>query len=57
LIFAGLFALAGWAPARAQQTLKLIHSVAPKYPQEAKDKKIEGDVVLHIEINEGRRGA
>jgi TonB family protein len=52
LIFAGLFVIAGWLPARAQQTLKLIHSVAPKYPQEAKDKKIEGDVVLNIEINE-----
>jgi TonB family protein len=52
LILAALFAMAGWVPARAQQTLKLIHTVAPKYPQEAKDKKIEGDVVLHIEINE-----
>lgn len=52
LIFIGTLALAGCIPARAQQTLKLIHTVAPKYPQEAKDKKIEGDVVLHIEINE-----
>src|ERR1700693_3082190 len=52
LMLAGMFALAGWAPVRAQQTLKVIHSVAPKYPQEAKDKKIEGDVLLHIEINE-----
>lgn len=52
LIIAGLFALAGFASAQEQQTLKLIHSVAPKYPQEAKDKKIEGDVKLHIEINE-----
>ncbi|MGD0301636.1 MAG: energy transducer TonB [Bryobacteraceae bacterium] len=50
-ILAGLVALAGWVPVQAQQTLKLIHTVAPKYPQEAKDKKIEGDVVLHIEIN------
>jgi TonB family protein len=52
LIFGALFALAAWVPAPAQQTLKLIHSVAPKYPLEAKDKKIEGDVRLHIEINE-----
>ena len=52
LILAGLFALAGWASAQTEQKLKLIHTVAPKYPQEAKDQKIEGDVVLHIEINE-----
>jgi TonB family protein len=52
LIIAGVLAVAGCVPVRAQQTLKLIHTVAPKYPQEAKDKKIEGDVVLHIEINE-----
>ena len=52
LILAGLVAFAGWATSQTQQTLKLIHSVAPKYPQEARDKKIEGDVVLHIEINE-----
>jgi TonB family protein len=52
LILAGLVAFAGWATSQTQQTLKLLHSVAPKYPQEARDKKIEGDVVLHIEINE-----
>jgi len=52
LILAGVVAIAGWIPVQGQQTLKLIHTVAPKYPQEAKDKKIEGDVVLHIEINE-----
>ena len=52
LILAGVVAFAGWATSQTQQTLKLLHSVAPKYPQEARDKKIEGDVVLHIEINE-----
>jgi TonB family protein len=52
LILAGVLALAGGAPAQTEQKLKLIHAVAPKYPPEAKDKKIEGDVVLHIEINE-----
>jgi TonB family protein len=47
-----LTALAGCLQVLAQRSLTLIHTVAPKYPQEAKDKKIEGDVVLHVEINE-----
>ena len=52
LVFAAVVALAGWTGLEAQQTLKLIHTVAPKYPQEAKDKKIEGDVVLHLDVDE-----
>jgi TonB family protein len=51
MTIAALLAIAAWVPVQAQQTLKLTHTVAPKYPKEAKDKKIEGDVVLHIEIN------
>jgi len=47
-----LFSFAAVSAAQTQPALKLIKAVAPKYPQEAKDKKIEGDVVLHIEINE-----
>jgi TonB family protein len=52
VLILGLAALAIAVSAPAQQALRLIHTVAPKYPQEAKDKKIEGDVVLHVEINE-----
>jgi TonB family protein len=52
IAIATFFSFAVVSPAQTQPALKLIKAVAPKYPQEAKDKKIEGDVVLHIEINE-----
>jgi TonB family protein len=52
MTIAALLTITAWAPVQAEQTLKLIHTVAPKYPKKAKDKKIEGDVVLHVEIND-----
>jgi TonB family protein len=52
MTIAALLTITAWVPMQAEQTLKLIHTVAPKYPKKAKDKKIEGDVVLHVEIND-----
>ena len=59
----GLLVAAGWfalhtfplqaAPAPQDSSGPvLLHSVAPKYPQEAKDKHIEGSVVLEVQIDE-----
>jgi outer membrane biosynthesis protein TonB len=31
--------------------LKLVTSVSPKYPDEARAKGIEGDVVVHVEVD------
>jgi len=52
IVTATLLCFAAMSAAQTQPALKLIKAVAPKYPQEAKDKKISGDVVLHLEINE-----
>jgi len=59
----GLLFAAGWfalhtfplqaAPAPQDSSgPALLHSVAPKYPQAAKDKHIEGSVVLEVQIDE-----
>ena len=58
----GVLFAAGWlalhsfplqaAPAPQEQTgSALLHSVPPVYPQAAKDKHIEGDVVLEVQID------
>ncbi len=35
-----------------EQGLKLIEKVEPVYPQEAKDKGVEGDVIIEVMVNE-----
>jgi TonB family protein len=55
----GLLLATGWLalhtfPLQAapqEDSAKLLHSVAPVYPQAARDKHIEGDVVLEVQID------
>jgi TonB family protein len=56
LLAAGWFALHTFpllaAPVpQEQDSAKLLHSVAPKYPEAAREKHIEGDVVLEVHID------
>ena len=39
------------APAAPQEDSKLLHSVAPRYPKAALEKRIEGPVVLEVQID------
>lgn len=39
------------APAAPQEDSKLLHSVAPRYPKAALEKRIEGAVVLEVQID------
>src|SRR5262249_41950917 len=39
------------APLPQEDSAKLLHSVPPKYPEAARSKHIEGDVVLEVQID------
>ena len=58
LVTLSAFALGQQAPAKkirvSQGVLEgsILHKVDPQYPQEAKDNRVQGDVILRILINE-----